>query len=203
MKATQVLPLNYHPSGKFDLKSKKQIIILNLVGLVLLIFSIWFSGWLANFLRGSSATSFSFQISSMSTALIAIGKLLLTIVFVLVLHEGIHALFFWVYSRQKPVVGFKGAYAYAAMPGWYFPRNQFMVIGIAPLIVISLIGVLFLAILPLSSINLVLVALVINTSGAVGDLFVVIWLLTKPRETFANDKIDSIEFYVPGKPEVN
>mgnify|MGYP000934332096 CR=1 FL=1 len=203
MKATQVLPLNYHPSGKFDLKSKKQIIILNLVGLVLLIFSIWFFGWLANFLRGSSATSFSFQISSMSTALIAIGKLLLTIVFVLVLHEGIHALFFWVYSRQKPVVGFKGAYAYAAMPGWYFPRNQFMVIGIAPLIVISLIGVLFLAILPLSSINLVLVALVINTSGAVGDLFVVIWLLTKPRETFANDKIDSIEFYVPGKPEVN
>ncbi len=203
MKATQVLPLNYHPSGKFDLKSKKQIIILYLVGLVLLIFSIWFFGWLANFLRGSSATSFSFQISSMSTALIAIGKLLLTIVFVLVLHEGIHALFFWVYSRQKPVVGFKGAYAYAAMPGWYFPRNQFMVIGIAPLIVISLIGVLFLAILPLSSINLVLVALVINTSGAVGDLFVVIWLLTKPRETFANDKIDSIEFYVPGKPEVN
>lgn len=203
MKATQVLPLNYHPSGKFDLKSKKQIIILNLVGLVLLIFSIWFFGWLANFLRGSSATSFSFQISSMSTALIAIGKLLLTIVFVLVLHEGIHALFFWVYSRQKPVVGFKGAYAYAAMPGWYFPRNQFMVIGVAPLIVISLIGVLFLAILPLSSINLVLVALVINTSGAVGDLFVVIWLLTKPRETFANDKIDSIEFYVPGKPEVN
>ncbi|MDX9851921.1 MAG: DUF3267 domain-containing protein [Anaerolineaceae bacterium] len=203
MKATQVLPLNYHPSGKFDLKSKKQIIILNLVGLVLLIFSIWFFGWLANFLRGSSATSFSFQISSMSTALIAIGKLLLTIVFVLVLHEGIHALFFWVYSRQKPVVGFKGAYAYAAMPGWYFPRNQFMVIGIAPLIVISLIGVLFLAILPISSINLVLVALVINTSGAVGDLFVVIWLLTKPRETFANDKIDSIEFYVPGKPEVN
>ncbi len=203
MKATQVLPLNYHPSGKFDLKSKKQIIILNLVGLVLLIFSIWFFGWLANFLRGSSATSFLFQISSMSTALIAIGKLLLTIVFVLVLHEGIHALFFWVYSRQKPVVGFKGAYAYAAMPGWYFPRNQFMVIGIAPLIVISLIGVLFLAILPISSINLVLVALVINTSGAVGDLFVVIWLLTKPRETFANDKIDSIEFYVPGKPEVN
>lgn len=203
MKATQVLPLNYHPSGKFDLKSKKQIIILNLVGLVLLIFSIWFFGWLANFLRGSSATSFSFQISSMSTALIAIGKLLLTIVFVLVLQEGIHALFFWVYSRQKPVVGFKGAYAYAAMPGWYFPRNQFMVIGIAPLIVISLIGVLFLAILPISSINLVLVALVINTSGAVGDLFVVIWLLTKPRETFANDKIDSIEFYVPGKPEVN
>ncbi len=48
MKATQVLPPNYHPSGKFDLKSMKQIIILNLVGLVILIFSILFFGWLAN-----------------------------------------------------------------------------------------------------------------------------------------------------------
>ncbi len=56
-----------------------------------------------------------------------------------------------------------------------------------------------LAILPISTLNLVLVALIINTSGAVGDLFVVIWLMTKPRETFANDKIDSIEFYVPAE----
>jgi hypothetical protein len=46
--------------------------------------------------------------------------------------------------------------------------------------------------------NLVLIALVLNTSGAVGDLFVVIWLLTKPSKTLALDMIDSIEFYVPG-----
>jgi hypothetical protein len=203
MKATQVLPPNYHLSGKFDLKNLKQIIILNLIGLILLIFSIWFFSWIANQIRSGSDISFSIEFSSIPSTLIALGKLLLTIIFVLGLHEGIHAFFFWIFSKQKPLVGFKGAYAYAAMPGWYFPRNQYLMIGIAPLILITLIGILFMAILPISNLNLVLVALVINTSGAVGDLFVVIWLLTKPAETLALDQGDSIEFYVPGKLQNN
>ena len=197
MKATQVLPPNYHPSGKFNLKNLKQIIILNLIGLILLIFSIWFFSWIAYQIRSESAISFSIEFSSISSALVGLGKLVLTIILVLIVHEAIHAAFFWIFSGQTPVVGFKGAYAYAAMPGWYFPRNQYLVIGIAPLILITLIGLLLLAVVPVSILNLVLVALVINTSGAVGDLFVVIWLLTKPVETLALDQVDTIEFFVP------
>jgi hypothetical protein len=203
MKATQVLPPNYHLSGKFDLKNARQVISMNLAGFVLLILSIWFFGWLAIRMRGTSAISFSFEFSSISSSLFSVGKLILVIFLVLVLHEAIHAIYFWVFSRHKPLVGFKGFYAYAAMPGWYFPRNQYLMIGIAPLILIILIGILFMAILPISNLNLVLVALVINTSGAVGDLFVVIWLLTKPAETLALDQGDSIEFYVPGKLQNN
>lgn len=199
MKATQVLPPHYHPSGKFDLKNLKLIIILNLMGLILLIFSVWFFSWIANQIRSGSDISFSIEFSSISSALVALGKLLITIIFVLALHEGIHAFFFWIFSGQKPMIGFKGAYAYAAMPGWYFPRNQYLVIGIAPLILITLIGILLLVVLPISILNLVLIALILNTSGAVGDLFVVIWLLTKPVETLALDQVDSIEFFVPGK----
>jgi hypothetical protein len=203
MKATQVLPPNYHLSGKFDLKNARQVISMNLAGFVLLILSIWFFGWLAIRMRGTSAISFSFEFSSISSSLFSVGKLILVIFLVLALHEAIHAIYFWVFSRHKPLVGFKGFYAYAAMPGWYFPRNQYLMIGIAPLILITLIGILFMAILPISNLNLVLVALVINTSGAVGDLFVVIWLLTKPAETLALDQGDSIEFYVPGKLQNN
>lgn len=197
MKATQIIPPNYHPSGKFDLRNLKLIIILNLVGLILLVFSIWFFIWIADQIRTESALTFSIAITSIPSALMGLGKLLFSIILVLALHEGIHALFFWIFSGKTPVVGFKGAYAYAAMPGWYFPRNQYLVIGIAPLILITLIGILLLAVLPVSLLNLVLIALVINTSGAVGDLFVVIWLLTKPVETLALDQIDTIEFFVP------
>jgi len=203
MKATQVLPPNYHPSGKFDLKNLKQIIILNLIGLILLIISILFFSWIANQIRSSFDISFSFEFSSIPSALFALGKLLFTIIIVLAAHEGIHALFFWIFSGQKPLVGFKGAYAYAAMPGWYFPRRQYLIIGIAPLILITLVGIPLLAVIPASILNLVLVALVINTSGAVGDLVVVIWLLTKPRDTIVLDKIDTIEFYVPDKPKIS
>jgi hypothetical protein len=197
MKATQVLPPNYHLSGKFDLKNARQVISMNLVGFVLLILSIWFFGWLAIRMRGTSAISFSFEFSSISSSLFSVGKLILVIFLVLVLHEAIHAIYFWFFSRHKPLVGFKGFYAYASMPGWYFPRNQYLLIGIAPLVIISLLGIICLAILPIASIYLVLVALVMNTSGAVGDIFVVLWLFTKPQSTMALDKIDSIEFYVP------
>jgi hypothetical protein len=197
MKATQVLPPNYHLSGKFNLKNARQVISMNLVGFVLLILSIWFFGWLAIRMRGTSAISFSFEFSSISSSLFSVGKLILVIFLILVLHEAIHAIYFWVFSRHKPLVGFKGFYAYASMPGWYFPRNQYLLIGIAPLVIISLLGIICLAILPIASIYLVLVALVMNTSGAVGDIFVVLWLFTKPQSTMALDKIDSIEFYVP------
>lgn len=199
MKATQVLPPDYHPSGKFDLKNLKQIIILNLIGLILLIFSIWFFSWIANEIRSESEISFSFEISNIPSALVALGKLLFSIILVLGLHEGIHALFFWIFSGQTPVVGFKGAYAYASMPGWYFPRNQYLIIGISPLILISLFGILLIAIVPVSALTMVLIALVINTSGAVGDLVVVTWLLTKPDSTLALDQIDTIEFFTPEK----
>lgn len=198
MKATQVLPPNYHLSGKFDLKNARQVISMNLVGFILLIISIWFFGWLTIRMRGTSAISFSFEFSSIFSSLFSVGKLILVIFLVLVLHEAIHAIFFWFFSRHKPLVGFKGFYAYASMPGWYFLRRQYFIIGIAPLVIITFLGIILLATLPVDLLYLVLVALVMNTSGAVGDIFVVLWLITKPRASLALDKIDSIEFYVPG-----
>ncbi len=197
MKATQSLPPNYIQSGIFDLKSKKLMIFMNLTGLVIFIFSIWFFSWVAFLIRDGGSASISFEFSSIPSFLLAVLKLIFTIILVLVFHEAIHAFFFWIFSGQKPKVGFKGSYAFAAMPGWYFPRNQYLLIGIAPLLVLSLIGILFLMVVPESMLNMLLVALVLNTSGAIGDLIVVLWLLTKPRHTYALDQIDSILFYVP------
>ncbi|HSM24217.1 MAG TPA: DUF3267 domain-containing protein [Anaerolineaceae bacterium] len=197
MIATQSLPLNYQPSGKFDLKNMKLIVLMNVAGLIILIFSLWIFSLLLTHIRPEINNSFSFQVSSLSTIVISIAKLLFTIIVVMLLHEGFHAYFFWLFSRHKPIIGFKGAYAYASLPGWYLPRNQYLLIVIAPLIFITLIGVILFVFMPASIVNLVFVALVINTSGAVGDLFVVIWLLTKPTATYALDQIDTIEFFVP------
>jgi len=197
LKATQNLPDNYQPAGKFNLKSMKQLIFMNIAGLILLILSIWFFGWFINRIRPDFDTLFQFEFSNLATLAISLAKLLLTISFVMLLHEGFHALFFWFFGKQKPIIGFKGAYAYASMPGWYFPRNQYLLIGIAPLIFITIIGMILLMLLPTAVLNLVLIALIMNTSGAVGDLFVVIWLLTKPSTTYALDQIDTIEFFVP------
>ena len=197
MKATQTLPLNYQPSGKFDLKNMKLIIWMNVAGLIILIFSIWIFSLLLTQIRPEIENSFSFQFSSLSTILISITKLLLTIIVVMLLHEGFHAFFFWLFSKQKPIIGFKGAYAYASLPGWYFPRNQYLVIGIAPLVLITIIGIIIFVFMPASVLNFIFIALIINSSGAAGDIFVVVWLLTKPPTTYALDQIDTIEFFVP------
>lgn len=197
MKATQSLPQNYQPAGKFSLKSIKQLVIMNIFGLILLIISIWFFPWFTKQVRPDFNTFFQFEFDNLLDLAFALIKIILPIIFVLLIHEAIHAFFFWFFSKQKPVVGFKGAYAYAAMPGWYFPRNQYLIIGISPLLLITLFGMLLLLVAPTSMIDLVLIALIINTSGAIGDLFVVIWLLTKPTTTYALDEIDTIEFFVP------
>jgi hypothetical protein len=50
---------------------------------------------------------------------------------------------------RKPKFAFKVWYAYATAPGWYLPRNQYAVVAIAPLVVLSLLGIiLFLAFVP-------------------------------------------------------
>lgn len=197
MKATQSLPQNYQPAGKFSLKSIKQLVVMNIFGLILLIISIWFFPWFTEQVRPDFNTLFQFEFGNLSDLAFALIKIILPIIFVLLIHEAIHTFFFWFFSKQKPVVGFKGAYAYAAMPGWYFPRNQYLIIGISPLLLITLFGMLLLLVVPIAMIDLILIALIINTSGAIGDLFVVIWLLTKPATTYALDEIDTIEFFVP------
>jgi hypothetical protein len=203
MNATQSLPPNYHPSGRFDLKNLKLLFIMNLIVLVLMVFAIWFFSWIIVQIRTEAVGIFQFSFSNISSILISLGKLFFSIVAVLVIHEGIHAFFFWFFSGQRPVIGFKGAYAYASMPGWYFPRNQYLVIGISPLILITLFGILLIAILPVAALTMVLISLVINTSGAVGDLVVVTWLMTKPVSTLALDQIDTIEFFTPEKNSTN
>jgi len=202
MKATRILSPNYTFESKFDLKNKKLIIWLNVAGIFMtLIFLIFYSA-IAIWLRKDLAGYFEFSIHGLGNSLLRITGFIVTIIVVLIIHEAIHGFFFWLFSRHKPVFGFKMAYAYAAMPDWYFPRNQYLVIGAAPFILINLIGIPLLAIVPLQWVWVVLTALIMNSSGAIGDLAVIFWLFKKPVGTMALDKADSIELYIPNlKPE--
>ena len=56
---------------------------------------------------------------------------------VFVLHEAVHGLFFWLYTRDRPRFGFKGWYLYASAPGWYLSRNRFLVVGLSPLVTMT------------------------------------------------------------------
>jgi hypothetical protein len=115
----------------------------------------------------------------------------------LALHEIIHGVCFWLITRSFPKFGLGSAYAFAAAPGWYIPRNLYLMVGLAPLVVITVAG---LALLPALPTNVLLVwwfVLTVNASGAVGDMFVVGWLLLHTSGTLINDHGDRINVYAP------
>lgn len=197
MKASKTLPENYFFNSKFDLKNTRTLIWLNIGGLVLTIGFLFLFVAITRWLRPDVGETILFSFNGTGDALMKLAGILLIILLVLVLHEAVHGIFFWIFSRHQPIFGFKSGYAYAAMPDWYFPRSQYMIIGIAPFILLDVIGMIMLAIVPVNAVWMVLVALLMNSSGAVADLAVVTWLLTKPSDTIALDKADTIELYIP------
>lgn len=127
-------------------------------------------------------------------------SLLVMLVIMLILHEAIHGIFFWVFCRARPKFAFKGLYAYAGMPGWYIPRSKYLVTALAPFLLITLVGVLLLGLLPSTWFVPLLGVLVSNAAGSVGDLVVVVWLIFQPRGSMAQDRGDAVTLFKPMAP---
>lgn len=188
---TRDLPPSYLQSRTLDLASQPGLmILLNVVGLLLFFaFGLAFLYLAVIFYPG---IPFGF---SEFTALWGILAFLLVYFLVLLLHELVHGLFFVVFTRSRPHFGVKQMYAYACAPDWYIPRNQFLVIGLAPFILITLAGFIL---MPLTSSNvatLTLFAMAINASGAIGDLYTVVWILRFPVESYVCDQGEKFTIY--------
>jgi hypothetical protein len=191
------LPDSYQLSGSLNLsKDHRLAILLNLLGLVLLVFFGWvfilamqflrpgFDGQLLNLVVGSPVEIIYFLIS-----------LLVVSVIMVVAHEAVHGLIFWLITRQRPVYGFRGLYAFASAPGWFIARNPYLVVAIAPFIAITTLGLGLMAVIPTGLILQILLLITLNASGAVGDLAVVFWLLTQPASIYVQDFGDGINLY--------
>ena len=195
MKATPNLPEGYHQNGAFDLKNRRFLVWLNVFGVIAVIVFLFLFGAVFMVMRPEAFGEITISTDTFLDTILFIIVMAAAIFTVLVLHELIHGLFFWVFSRQKPIFGFKGLYAYATLPGWYFPRNQFLVITIAPLILISILGVLLVPVMPFNSLWIIFLALIVNASGATGDIIVTFRLLFKPKTTLTQDFAETITFY--------
>jgi hypothetical protein len=117
----------------------------------------------------------------------AIPILLLTFILTIGLHELVHGILFWVYTRERPRFGFKWVYAYAAAPGWYFSTKIYWLIGLGPLVFLSLLGMALLPFVPLAWLPYLMLGLFLNSAGAIGDLYIVIRLAFEPTGTLVHD----------------
>jgi hypothetical protein len=105
---------------------------------------------------------------------------------VLPLHEGIHSLAF-AFWGGKPYFGTRLPFAlYCGAKNQLFRRNQYLVVGLAPLVVITLAGIVFTLLYPgLAAYSLL--GTVGNFSGAAGDVWVAQRILRQPAHVLVED----------------
>jgi len=122
----------------------------------------------------------------------------LALIAVLIFHELVHGLFYWLFSNHSPQFGFQGLFPYAAAPsGIYFPRNQFLVVGLSPLVLLTAVGLLLMVIVPTAFVPFLLFFVVFNASGAAGDLIMVIQLMRFSSDTLMEDSTSGVIIYGP------
>src|SRR5437764_424779 len=118
--------------------------------------------------------------------LLWLGINILSYVLVLFLHEGIHALAF-IFWGGKPYFGAKLPVAlFCGAKNQLFRRNQYIVVGLAPLVVISLAAIVFTLLNPVLA-SYTLFASIGNFSGAAGDVWSVMRLLRHPGNVLVED----------------
>ena len=108
---------------------------------------------------------------------------------ILPIHEVVHALAF-LYWGGRPYFGTKLPLAlYCGAKNQLFHRNQYLVIGLAPLVVLTIAGIIFTLINPVLA-SYTLFASLGNVSGAAGDVWTVARLLRYPKSVLVEYTAD-------------
>lgn len=202
MRATKSLPESYQEYASINLaKNKLLFVLVTLAGLLLFVAFGWLFVQGALLLRPEAAPLMQVLDLSggvwISLPLAWVWGALLAFLLAPVLHEATHGVCFWLFTRERPRFAYKVLYAYAAAPDWYLSRNPYLLVGAAPLALLSLLGVALLPFVPLAFIPLLIAFLVLNAAGAVGDIVVIGWLLFQPATLLARDSGDAITLYRP------
>lgn len=200
MRATKMLPDSYREIAVTDLSKNRSLMLgLTLCGL-LLFFVFGYLFWSAANLLVPGFIGSGRVTVDLWIALEVIGVLAVIVIAILLLHELTHGLFFWLFTRELPVFGLKALFAYAAAPNWYIPRVPFIIIGLAPIVLLTLLGLALIPLVPPLIILALVFALTMNATGAVGDLYIVIFLLTRPAIVIVRDYGDGMAYYGPANP---
>lgn len=177
-----------------------------MTGIALLLISGWLLVLFINAIRPSALDGMRLRdlfVSSTSGTSFAIPPALfrnffIALIAVLFIHELIHGLFYWLFSGQRPKFGFRGLFPYAAAPiGVYFPRKQYLTVGLAPFVLLTAVGLLLMAIAPIALVPFLLFFVAFNAGGAAGDLIMVIQLASFSSDTLMEDNDAGVTIYGP------
>jgi hypothetical protein len=122
-----------------------------------------------------------------------VGLLVGAILFVLILHEGLHGLVGWLFGH-RPIFGVQPPLVFTTFDV-RIPRGHFIAVALAPLVVLDAVFVTayLLDVFPVFA-NL---CFAVNTMGAVGDVWIVWRLLGHERGTWVQDTKSGVEVWKP------
>jgi len=199
MRAVNTLPENYRPVVAIDLaKDRRMLLWMNLAAVIAWFLSAWLFLLAAHRLRpGGTAVSLRLPEAGISSIPSVVLGLLLIFALMIVLHEGAHGLIFWMFTRSRPVFALRGYYAYAAAPGWYLLRDQYLVVALAPLLLLDAAALGALLFVPPGWIPPLLVFTASNTAGSLADIYVAARVTLHPRQALVHDEGDRFTLYLP------
>lgn len=203
MQACKTLPSDYRAYKTLDLSQNKLATLgLNLVGLT----GFGLFGWLALLLLRvirPDAVEIAWEAGAKLQTigiLPAVVTVIVIQIVMVILHEAAHGAFFWTFTRERPAFGLEPPFAaYAAAPDWYLPRHQHLIVGLAPFVLITLVGLALLPVVPAFVVPVLLLIMVTNAAGSTGDFLMVFWLLAQPRDTLVQDTGAAIAIYRSAK----
>lgn len=163
-------------------------LLLTVGSLVLFVAAVFGFGRLMSVLR--SETTLEFTVGPAGIAVVAVLS-----VGTIVVHELVHGLVYRLLSyRVQYGLALNMGAAYAAAFGQFQTRGDNIIVALAPLAVFTVVLTPLLAVESLSVALAAFLVLVVNTSGAIGDLYISWRLFRMPEETLMYD-IDARHSY--------
>ena len=190
MKSSMTLPHGYKEIMKVDLSGNKRLFIfIQLLSLLLgaLVIAI-------PFIFGFAKEAFLAIFDTSYSPLINYAILLLGMIFYIILHELVHGIFMRAFSKARIKYGFKIFYAYAGCDA-YFAKRPYVIIALAPIVILGILLLLLNLFLPISYFWSVYLIQVLNVSGAAGDIYVTARFAGMSKDILVKDTGTSMTVY--------
>jgi len=114
----------------------------------------------------------------------------------IVLHEAVHGIFIRIFTGANPTFGLeldKGM-VYAGST-WYFKRLPYVIIALAPIIVLGAILAIWLAEIPAQYFWYLYMIQIFNITGAAGDVYITCRMAMMPKDILIKDTGTAMEVY--------
>ena len=166
--------------------NKSQLIISYLLRLSGIIF-FGFLFWMATiFIKNNEGitieTLLRIKIETLPS-LVSILLIVLDVIFVLYIHEIIHALVFFITHKQKTQIGIRGFIIFAAAPNKVLNKYQLIINAFAPFTLITILGFSLIYFINVNYLSWVFIPTVVNAAAAGGDFMTVLWAAKQANNT--------------------